>query len=63
MNIKRNSDYSPVQPFNQLGFIIQTQCVYSEVGTDFIIQGNLRLNTMRTSDADLRFYITTVQDG
>ena len=30
-------------------------------------EGNLRcvgtLNTLRTGDADLRFYITTVQDG
>jgi len=25
--------------------------------------GNMNFNTLRTSDADLRFYITTVQDG
>ena len=25
--------------------------------------GKLAINTLRTGDADLRFYITTVQDG
>jgi len=35
--------------FNQLGFIIHTQCVYCEVRTDFIIHGNLLLNNFRCS--------------
>jgi len=28
-----------------------------------ILWFRVRLNTLRTGDADLRFYITTVQDG
>ena len=30
---------------------------------DFSTTGKDTLNTLRTGDADLRFYITTVQDG
>jgi len=38
----------------------------SVIGIMFIVgklPGNESFNTMRKDDADLRFYITTVQDG
>ena len=42
--------------------------VFATFGAVFCLQGKLHtdftyFNTLRTGDADLRFYITTVQDG
>jgi len=31
--------------------------------TGFLTLGHIAINTLRTGDADLRLYITTVQDG
>jgi len=44
------------QPTNVLHFV-QVE------GSLSVRDSNLSVNTLRTGDADLRFYITTVQDG
>jgi hypothetical protein len=49
---KQTAIISPYS-FNQLGFIIQTQCVYWEVRTNFIIQGKLRLKKVRCSSQNV----------
>jgi len=36
---------------------------FYSVGTILLMLCTHHLNTLRTGDADLRFYITTVQDG
>ena len=61
--------YLPLFPYNSYYiFIIKLSCSYlarsctaSAVNTNTF--SVLRINTLRTGDADLRFYITTVQDG
>jgi hypothetical protein len=37
--------------------------VLSTVGANSVLIMNSNVNTLRTGDADLRLYITTVQDG
>jgi len=34
-----------------------------EQNNDYALQFSMEINTLWTGDADLRFYITTVQDG
>jgi len=36
---------------------------YSFAPATMVARTRLNVNTLRTGDADLRFYITTVQDG
>jgi len=41
-----------------IGMVRQNFCKKIVIHCNFV-----QLNTLRTGDADLRFYITTVQDG
>ena len=49
-----------------LYLFVPLQQNYDRISSRFSKRGNVEatsLNTLRTGDADLRFYITTVQDG
>ena len=43
--------------------VTQTGWHYPTVKRDYQLQYPIPLNTLRTADADLRIYVTTVQDG
>jgi hypothetical protein len=49
VRISKETAIISLYSFNQLGFIIHTQCVDCEVRTDFIIHGNLLLKNFRCS--------------
>ena len=42
---------------------VENNSNFAAVSKHHIIKTNKQVNTLRTGDADLRFYITTVQDG
>jgi len=59
---------SPKVPFGFRLYIVTEVCKEKEnlnlvLYIAYIFSAGRMLNTLRTGDADLRFYITTVQDG